>query len=63
MIISKLFVDLSGLENSGGSATGNKILDGGPEYHYCFDLPVLRYRVVIHSISAPGLFVRPYFNR
>jgi len=26
-----------------------------------FDLPVLRYR--IHGVSAPGLSVRPYFNR
>jgi 3'-5' exonuclease len=28
-----------------------------------FDLPVLRYRAMIHGISAPGLAVRPYFNR
>src|SRR5262249_36768200 len=28
-----------------------------------FDLPVLRYRAMTHSISAPGLSVRPYFNR
>jgi 3'-5' exonuclease len=28
-----------------------------------FDLPVLRYRAMIHRISAPGLAVRPYFNR
>jgi hypothetical protein len=27
------------------------------------DLPVLRYRAMIHSIAAPGLSVRPYFNR
>src|SRR6266478_2327554 len=28
-----------------------------------FDLPVLRYRAMIHGISAPGLSVRPYFHR
>jgi predicted PolB exonuclease-like 3'-5' exonuclease len=28
-----------------------------------FDLPVLRYRAMIHSVSAPGLAARPYFNR
>ncbi len=28
-----------------------------------FDLPVLRYRAMIHGVSAPGLSTRPYFNR
>ena len=28
-----------------------------------FDLPVLRYRAMIHAVAAPGLRVRPYFNR
>lgn len=28
-----------------------------------FDLPVLRYRAMLHSIRAPGLARRPYFNR
>jgi 3'-5' exonuclease len=28
-----------------------------------FDLPVLRYRAMIHAIAAPGLSARPYFNR
>ena len=28
-----------------------------------FDLPVLRYRAMIHKIAAPGLSGRPYFNR
>ena len=28
-----------------------------------FDLPVLRYRAMIHEVSAPGLSSRPYFNR
>src|SRR5690242_13643288 len=28
-----------------------------------FDLPVLRYRAMINSVSAPGLSFRPYFNR
>ena len=28
-----------------------------------FDLPVLRYRAIIHGVSAPGLAFRPYFNR
>src|SRR3974390_2271456 len=28
-----------------------------------FDLPVLRYRAMSHSIAAPGLSTRPYFNR
>ena len=28
-----------------------------------FDLPVLRYRAMVHGVSAPGLCARPYFNR
>ena len=28
-----------------------------------FDLPVLRYRAMVHEVSAPGLSLRPYFNR
>lgn len=28
-----------------------------------FDLPVLRYRAMLHKLSAPALFERPYFNR
>jgi predicted PolB exonuclease-like 3'-5' exonuclease len=28
-----------------------------------FDLPVLRYRAMIHDVSAPGLAARPYFTR
>src|SRR5260221_10592603 len=28
-----------------------------------FDLPVLRYRAIVHGVAAPGLSLRPYFNR
>jgi 3'-5' exonuclease len=28
-----------------------------------FDLPVLRYRAMVHGVAAPGLVSRPYFNR
>jgi 3'-5' exonuclease len=28
-----------------------------------FDLPVLRYRALVHGVAAPGLSARPYFNR
>jgi 3'-5' exonuclease len=28
-----------------------------------FDLPVLRYRAMVHGVTAPGLCARPYFNR
>jgi predicted PolB exonuclease-like 3'-5' exonuclease len=28
-----------------------------------FDLPVLRYRAMIHKVSAAGLSARPYFHR
>jgi len=28
-----------------------------------FDLPVLRYRAMVHGVAAPGLSLRPYFNR
>jgi predicted PolB exonuclease-like 3'-5' exonuclease len=28
-----------------------------------FDLPVLRYRAMLHRISAPALFARAYFSR
>lgn len=30
---------------------------------HSFDLPVLRYRAMIHGISAPGLHARPYYHR
>lgn len=30
---------------------------------HSFDLPVLRYRSMVHGISAPGLHARPYFHR
>jgi predicted PolB exonuclease-like 3'-5' exonuclease len=28
-----------------------------------FDLPVLRYRAMVHGAAAPGLALRPYFHR
>ena len=28
-----------------------------------FDLPVLRYRAMVHGVAAPGLCARPYFHR
>src|SRR5437870_930298 len=28
-----------------------------------FDLPVLRYRAMVHGVAAPGMSLRPYFNR
>jgi hypothetical protein len=28
-----------------------------------FDLPVLRYRAMVHKVPAPGLSARPYFHR
>jgi predicted PolB exonuclease-like 3'-5' exonuclease len=28
-----------------------------------FDLPVLRYRAMVHAVAAPGLLLRPYFSR
>jgi predicted PolB exonuclease-like 3'-5' exonuclease len=28
-----------------------------------FDLPVLRYRAMVHGVSAPALSMRPYFHR
>jgi predicted PolB exonuclease-like 3'-5' exonuclease len=28
-----------------------------------FDLPVLRYRAMVHGVAAPGLTARPYFKR
>jgi predicted PolB exonuclease-like 3'-5' exonuclease len=28
-----------------------------------FDLPVLRYRAIVNGVAAPGLSLRPYFNR
>jgi 3'-5' exonuclease len=28
-----------------------------------FDLPVLRYRALVNRVAAPGLAMRPYFNR
>src|SRR5438552_1348008 len=28
-----------------------------------FDLPILRYRAMVHGVAAPGLVARPYFHR
>jgi 3'-5' exonuclease len=30
---------------------------------FSFDLPVLRYRAMVHGVAARGLSSRPYFNR
>jgi 3'-5' exonuclease len=30
---------------------------------HTFDMPVLRYRAMMHSVSAPALVNRPYFDR
>lgn len=30
---------------------------------HSFDLPVLRYRSMVHGLSAPGLHARPYYHR
>jgi 3'-5' exonuclease len=30
---------------------------------HTFDLPVLRYRAMLHAVSVPGLAARPYFDR
>jgi predicted PolB exonuclease-like 3'-5' exonuclease len=30
---------------------------------HAFDLPVLRYRAMMHAVSAPGLAARAYFDR
>jgi predicted PolB exonuclease-like 3'-5' exonuclease len=49
------------------SAFVNKIAELNPELvtfnGNTFDLPVLRYRAMIHAVAAPGLTARPYFNR
>jgi len=49
------------------SAFVDKIAELNPELvtfnGNTFDLPVLRYRAMIHAVSAPGLTDRPYFNR
>jgi predicted PolB exonuclease-like 3'-5' exonuclease len=49
------------------SAFVDKIAELNPELvtfnGNTFDLPVLRYRAMIHALRAPGLTVRPYFNR
>jgi hypothetical protein len=38
----------------------DKIAELNPQL---LDLPVLRYRAMVHGISAPGLCARPYLNR
>ena len=30
---------------------------------HAFDLPVLRYRAMLHAVPAPGFAARPYFDR
>src|SRR3954465_3730172 len=45
----------------------NRIAELSPRLITCngsgFDLPVLRYRAMIHAIPAIGLTARPYFHR
>jgi len=42
-------------------------LDGAPQLvtfnGHTFDLPVLRYRAMLHGVAMPGLAARPYFDR
>jgi 3'-5' exonuclease len=45
----------------------NRIADLSPQLitfnGSSFDLPVLRYRAMVCGVAAPGLALRPYFNR
>ena len=45
----------------------NRIADLSPQLvtfnGSSFDLPVLRYRAMVCGVAAPGLAMRPYFNR
>jgi 3'-5' exonuclease len=49
------------------SAFVNRIADLAPQLitfnGSSFDLPVLRYRAMVCGVAAPGLALRPYFNR
>ena len=49
------------------SAFVNRIADLSPQLvtfnGSSFDLPVLRYRAMVCGVAAPGLALRPYFNR
>jgi hypothetical protein len=46
------------------SYAGTELLWQGKQLRFAsFDLPVLRYRAMIHGVSAPGLAARLYFNR
>jgi len=54
-------------ENALISAFVDRIADLSPQLvtfnGSSFDLPVLRYRAMVHGIAAPGLSLRPYFHR
>src|SRR2546430_5088050 len=49
------------------AAFGHKIAQSSPQLvtfnGASFDLPVLRYRAMIHGVAAPGFSARPYFHR
>jgi predicted PolB exonuclease-like 3'-5' exonuclease len=49
------------------SAFVNQVADLSPQLvtfnGSSFDLPVLRYRAMVCGVAAPGLALRPYFNR
>lgn len=55
------------IEGFAARLEGAPQLGGAPQLvtfnGHAFDLPVLRYRAMLHSVSAPGLAARPYFDR
>jgi 3'-5' exonuclease len=54
---------IKSVQRTGSVAVARQFLTAKMVNGSSFDLPVLRYRALVHGVAAPGLSARPYFHR